>query len=104
MREFAAPRVSGHTASPRTPARDNFNYLLLDPQQIEQVTLDQTMDDLSQFRQFVDAVFYVGKGKNSRPMQHLKDAKTALNKGGKVFHLNSVLFILRIMALFSHIA
>lgn len=31
--------------------------------------------DLEHFRTFVEAVFYVGKGKNSRSMQHLKDAR-----------------------------
>ena len=28
---------------------------------------------------FVESIFYVGKGKNSRSMQHLKDAKDCLN-------------------------
>ena len=27
---------------------------------------------------FVESIFYVGKGKNSRSMQHLKDAKDSL--------------------------
>jgi hypothetical protein len=36
-------------------------------------------NDLGKFRVFVESVFYVGKGKNSRSMQHLKDAKDSIN-------------------------
>ena len=45
-----------------------FCYLLIDPTMIP--------DDAGSctFRQFVAAVFYVGKGKRSRPLQHLVDA------------------------------
>ena len=34
---------------------------------------------MQQFRVFVEAVFYVGKGKNARSLQHLKDAKEKMN-------------------------
>uniref|UniRef100_A0A915EQW9 Ankyrin repeat and LEM domain-containing protein 1 n=1 Tax=Ditylenchus dipsaci TaxID=166011 RepID=A0A915EQW9_9BILA len=44
-----------------------FCYLLLDPSMLS----NATSCDL---RQFVSAIFYVGKGKHSRPLQHLIDA------------------------------
>ena len=34
--------------------------------------------DLDQFRVFVEAVFYVGKGTNGRSMSHMKDAKDCI--------------------------
>ena len=40
---------------------------------------------LAGFRVFVEAVFYVGKGKkNNRPIQHLIDARDAKQKTGPV--------------------
>ena len=39
---------------------------------------DGALNELEKFRVFVESVFYVGKGKNSRSMQHLKDAKDCL--------------------------
>lgn len=44
-----------------------FNYMLLDPRLLPICS--------SSFSHFVEAIFYVGKGKNSRSFQHLKDAK-----------------------------
>jgi hypothetical protein len=48
-----------------------FNYLLLDSQLI--------LPSIN-FKQFVEAIFYVGKGKNRRSFQHLKDALSSRNK------------------------
>ena len=55
-----------------------FNYLLLDPTMLE--SLDTTLlndhnNDDVMFRSFIEAIFYIGKGKNSRSIQHLIDAK-----------------------------
>jgi hypothetical protein len=36
------------------------------------------------FHSFIHAVFYVGKGKRSRPYEHFKEAMTLSNKDGKV--------------------
>ncbi len=72
--------LSGLTSS-RYHVRDNFNYLLLDPPELASCP---PANDLTPFKTFVESIFYIGKGKNSRPVQHLKDAKTALNKAYKV--------------------
>ncbi len=40
--------------------------------------------ELERFQVFVEGVFYVGKGKNSRSMQHMKDAKKAHHTPSKV--------------------
>ncbi|KAM3936793.1 ankyrin repeat and LEM domain-containing protein 1 [Leptodactylus fuscus] len=53
----------------------SFNYLLLDPRVTQ--NLPSRCYDLSQldcFRTFISAVFYVGKGKRSRPYCHLYEA------------------------------
>ena len=41
------------------------------------------VSDLDVFRRFVESVFYIGKGKNARSLQHLKDAKECLTQGRK---------------------
>ena len=71
---------SGLTSS-RYHIRDNFNYLLLDPPELASCP---PANDLIGFKTFVESIFYIGKGKNSRPIQHLKDAKSALIKAEKV--------------------
>ena len=62
----------------------SFNYLLMDPR----VTLDlpqrnRKLSTTEAFRSFVLSVFYVGKGKRSRPYAHLHEAikysKTKVN-------------------------
>lgn len=50
----------------------SFCYLLLDSRKIPE-NFD-SLDGLDRFRAFIDAIFYIGKGKNSRPHQHLYDA------------------------------
>ncbi|XP_064392355.1 ankyrin repeat and LEM domain-containing protein 1-like isoform X2 [Halichondria panicea] len=71
---------SGLTSS-RYHIRDNFNYLLLDPPELASCP---PANDLIGFKTFVESIFYIGKGKNSRPIQHLKDAKSALIKAEKL--------------------
>lgn len=36
--------------------------------------------EMYNFREFVQSIFYIGKGKNRRAMQHLQEAKGILNK------------------------
>ncbi|XP_028408173.1 ankyrin repeat and LEM domain-containing protein 1-like [Dendronephthya gigantea] len=55
--------------------KSSFNYLMLDPR----VTLDlsqrmKKMTAIEAFRCFILAIFYVGKGKRSRPYAHLHEA------------------------------
>ena len=54
-----------------------FNYLLIDPRMLKQSPSSHVVmeTDIAEFRNFVEAIFYVGKGKNARSLQHLKDAK-----------------------------
>ncbi|XP_069072909.1 ankyrin repeat and LEM domain-containing protein 1 [Pleurodeles waltl] len=57
--------------------KSSFNYLLLDPRVTR--NLPCRCLNLSQaecFRTFISAVFYVGKGKRSRPYSHLYEALT----------------------------
>lgn len=63
---FAEFRVAGQFKS-------FFNYFLLDPRTLETGSTSETP---KQFQSFVESIFYVGKGKNTRCYQHLKDAKT----------------------------
>lgn len=77
---FPLPRslVTSLPTSPRSnrdwSTKTHFNYLLLDPTHLDKIHSDQR-DNVKQFRIFVEAVFYIGKGKNARSLQHLKDAR-----------------------------
>ena len=53
--------------------KTHFVYLLIDPS-------GRAIEPEEQFREFVGSIFYVGKGKNSRSTQHLKEAKVDSNK------------------------
>lgn len=57
-----------------------FNYILLDPRRLpDEFLVAATRSPsprLESFKAFVGSVFYVGKGKRSRPYQHLKEATT----------------------------
>lgn len=53
-----------------------FTYLLLDPSATKKISnyrLNET-DLCSSWESFLKSVFYIGKGKNSRPLDHLLDA------------------------------
>lgn len=60
----------------------HFNYLLLDPRKTQGLEAG-AVSDLDVFRRFVESVFYIGKGKNARSLQHLKDANECLTQGRK---------------------
>ena len=68
-----------HPPTPRAKdgtAKAHFNYLLLDPRVAEGVLGEEGGGQaLGAFQAFVESVFYVGKGKNARSLQHLRDAK-----------------------------
>ena len=62
----------------RGQAKTFFNYLLLDPtifKSLDTTLLNDHTNDDVMFRSFIEAIFYIGKGKHSRSLQHLKDAK-----------------------------
>ncbi len=54
-----------------------FNYLLIDPTVVKSLdtTVQSNVTNLELFQSFIEGIFYVGKGKNSRSFQHLKDTK-----------------------------
>ena len=77
------PPLPSSTSPPSSPlpkrAKCHFNYLLLDPRKAQGVKAGGC-SDLDVFRRFVESVFYIGKGKNARSLQHLKDAKECLTQ------------------------
>ena len=81
---FPLPRslVTSLQTSPRSKrdwsTKTHFNYLLLDPSQLHQLD-PGGRDSVEQFRVFVEGVFYVGKGKNARSLQHLKEARDKMH-------------------------
>lgn len=53
----------------------SFNYILLDPRATNNLPARaKKMCELDVFRAFIAAVFYIGKGKRSRPYAHLYEA------------------------------
>ena len=55
--------------------KSSFNYLLIDPrvtQNLPARAKKMTAEDI--FRVFIMSIFYVGKGKRSRPYAHLNEA------------------------------
>ncbi|KAJ8374687.1 hypothetical protein SKAU_G00052670 [Synaphobranchus kaupii] len=78
--------------------KSSFNYLLLDPRVTKNLPYrSQSMSPGDCFRTFVSAIFYVGKGKRSRPYSHLYEAleyyrgdKTSKKLCSKVQHILQV--------------
>ncbi|XP_078489698.1 uncharacterized protein LOC144746277 [Ciona intestinalis] len=72
-------------------SKDCFNYLLLDPRVTK--NLPSRINQLSEvecLKIFSGAIFYVGKGKRSRPYDHFKDAiraKTNNQSSAKLQHI-----------------
>uniref|UniRef100_A0A3Q4G2D5 Zgc:85936 n=1 Tax=Neolamprologus brichardi TaxID=32507 RepID=A0A3Q4G2D5_NEOBR len=55
--------------------KSSFNYLLLDPRLTKNLPFrSHTMTPKECFQTFIHAIFYVGKGKRSRPYSHLYEA------------------------------
>lgn len=55
--------------------KSSFNYLLIDPRVTQNLPVRaKKMNPDDVFRVFVMAIFYVGKGKRSRPYAHLNEA------------------------------
>ncbi|XP_035504041.2 ankyrin repeat and LEM domain-containing protein 1 [Scophthalmus maximus] len=78
--------------------KSSFNYLLLDPRVTKNLPFrSHTMTPQECFQTFVHAIFYVGKGKRSRPYSHMYEAleyyrgdKTAKKLCHKVQHILQV--------------
>ncbi|XP_026871868.2 ankyrin repeat and LEM domain-containing protein 1 [Electrophorus electricus] len=78
--------------------KSSFNYLLLDPRVTRNLPYrSQCMSALECFQTFVSAIFYIGKGKRSRPYSHLYEAleyfrgdKTSKKLCSKVQHILQV--------------
>ena len=53
-----------------------FIYCLLDPMKTRNLPLREggQLNDLYCFQTFISSVFYIGKGTNNRPLQHLREA------------------------------
>ena len=69
-----SPRHTSPRSKRDWSTKTHFNYLLLDPTHLWPAG-DEGRESLRNFRVFVEAVFYVGKGKNARSLQHLKDTR-----------------------------
>ncbi|XP_036421482.1 ankyrin repeat and LEM domain-containing protein 1 [Colossoma macropomum] len=78
--------------------KSSFNYLLLDPRVTKNLPYrSQSMTPQERFQTFIGAIFYVGKGKRSRPYSHLYEAleyfrgdKTSKKLCSKVQHILQV--------------
>ncbi|XP_016319649.1 uncharacterized protein LOC107671266 [Sinocyclocheilus anshuiensis] len=78
--------------------KSSFNYLLLDPRVTKNLPYrSQSMNPKECFQTIISAVFYVGKGKRSRPYSHLYEAleyfkgdKTSKKLCSKVQHILQV--------------
>ena len=53
--------------------QESFNYFLLDPQELDHVKQNNSIQ--KNFEAFCQSIFYVGKGKEERPEDHPKKAK-----------------------------
>ncbi|XP_071342043.1 protein phosphatase 1 regulatory subunit 12A [Trachinotus anak] len=78
--------------------KSSFNYLLLDPRVTKNLPFrSHTMTPQECFQTFIHSIFYVGKGKRSRPYSHLYEAleyysgdKTSKKLCPKVQHILNV--------------
>lgn len=62
--------------------KSSFTYLLLDPRISNNLPCRcNQMNKLDVWKQFIDSIFYVGKGKRSRPYSHLYQAVSLYNNG-----------------------
>lgn len=55
-------------------AKKSFNYILLDSRITHNLPLNESQDHSNLFKRFISSVFYIGKGKQTRPYEHLYDA------------------------------
>ncbi|BFY98372.1 hypothetical protein BsWGS_01422 [Bradybaena similaris] len=76
---FNAPK-NGHSWREGTE-KSSFTYLLLDPRITDNLPLrSKNLTDVEVFKTFIYSIFYIGKGKRSRPYCHLYEAVSKMNK------------------------
>jgi len=61
-------------------SKKSFNYLLLDPRVTHNLPLNESQDQSRLFKRFVSSIFYIGKGKQTRPHEHLYEAVKLRNR------------------------
>nr|XP_039257744.1 uncharacterized protein LOC120334326 [Styela clava] len=77
--------------------KNSFTYLLLDPRVTDKLPIRaRDITEQESFKSFVGAIFYVGKGKQSRPYSHFHEALQTnralykLNPSLKVRHIHDI--------------
>lgn len=71
--------------------KSSFNYLLIDPrvtQNLPARAKKMTTEDI--FRVFIMSIFYVGKGKRSRPYAHLNEALNSAKQNPKIQQIKDI--------------
>ena len=61
-------------------SKKSFNYLLLDPRVTHNLPLNESQDQSLLFKRFISSIFYIGKGKQIRPHEHLYEAVKLRNR------------------------
>jgi hypothetical protein len=61
-------------------SKKSFNYLLLDPRVTHNLPLNESQDQSLLFKRFISSIFYIGKGKQVRPHEHLYEATKLRNR------------------------
>lgn len=72
FQEFASPDPSRRWRE--GISKTSFNYLLLDPRITQDLPNRSVLTEPEIWLIFLNAIFYIGKGKRSRPFAHLNDA------------------------------
>ncbi|KAL5266893.1 hypothetical protein ACHWQZ_G004062 [Mnemiopsis leidyi] len=68
-----------------------FNYLLIDPRVADDLSIKaKTLNPREVFKLFIKSVFYVGKGKQSRPYAHLFEASLQNKDSEKLRRIRSI--------------
>lgn len=71
--------------------KSSFNYLLIDPRVTQNLpTRSKSMSPEDVFRVFILAIFYVGKGKRSRPYAHLNEAMNSAKQNPKIQQIRDI--------------
>ena len=67
--------------------KESFIYILIDPRISQNLpSLIADLSELDRFRIFIESIFYVGKGKRSRPYSHLYEAISCERTGSQPNH------------------
>lgn len=77
-KEFSNPDVSRRWRE--GVKKSSFTYLLLDPRVTKNLPCRTDLSAEEKWKIFITSIFYVGKGKRSRPYQHLYDAVESYSK------------------------